>query len=180
MNLFKDIPSGKKIPDEINVVIEVPKGSSQKIEYEEDLGIFTLDRILFSPMFYPLNYGFMPQSASQDGDSLDIMLLSSQALPTGTVVRCRPLGALLMKDEAGIDNKILAVPLKKVDAQMAHITKLNQVSQQLRNEIELFFKDYKKLEGDKYKYVSVKGWENLTQAKKIIKQAVDKYHKTIS
>ncbi|MEI6222872.1 MAG: inorganic diphosphatase [bacterium] len=176
MNLFKDLPAGKNVPEEINVVIEIPARTQNKIEYDEELGYFKFDRVLHSPMFYPLNYGFVPQTHSGDGDSLDVLVLSSTPIPCGVVVKCRPVGFLVMSDEAGVDNKLIAVPLDKLDPYFKHVKDINDVHEQTRKEIEVFFADYKKLEpGGKYEHVKVQGFKGVEEAKKLIVDAAAAY-----
>ncbi|MBZ9578107.1 inorganic diphosphatase [Patescibacteria group bacterium] len=174
-NLFKDIPAGENPPDQINVVIDIPKGSENKYEYEEDKGYFKLDRTLYSPMFFPFEYGFVPQTISEDGDSLDVVLLTTYPTFPGCVISACPIGMLLMEDEAGIDNKIVAVPSGKVDPRFKKIRKTEDLDEHLKKEIEIFFADYKKLEKEKYKFVKIKGWGGVDKAKEIIKKAVEKY-----
>lgn len=174
-NLYKDIPTGDNPPEEINIVIDIPLGSKNKYEYNEEKGYFELDRTLFSPMFFPFEYGFIPQTKSGDGDSLDVALLSSGSTFSGCVIKARPIGVLLMKDEKGIDNKIIAVPLEKVDPRFKEIKDIEDVESHLKKEIELFFSDYKKLEKDKIKFVQVEGWKGAQEAKEIIKKGVEDY-----
>ncbi len=174
-NLFKDISAGNNIPEEINVVVEITKGSSNKYEYNEKGGYFELDRTLFSPMYFPFEYGFIPQTKSGDGDSVDVVLISSRPTFQGCVISCRPLGVLLMSDEKGVDNKIIAVPLKEVDPRFKEVKKVEDIGLHLKEEIELFFSDYKKLEKEKYKLVKIEGWGDVEKSKEIINEAVKKY-----
>lgn len=174
-NLFKDLPAGKNPPEEINVVVDIPKGSSNKYEYKEEEGYFELDRVLYSPFFFPFEYGFIPQTSSEDGDSLDVVLLTSFPTFSGCLISARPIGVLLMKDEKGVDNKIIAVPLEKVDPRFKEIQDIKDLPEHLKKEIEVFFADYKKLEKEKYKFVKVDGWEGSEKAKEIIKLAIEKY-----
>lgn len=174
-NLFKDIPAGDNPPEQINVVIDIPRGSSNKYEYNEKAGFFELDRVLYSPFFFPFEYGFIPQTASEDGDSLDVVLLVSFPTFPGCLIKARPIGTLIMKDEEGVDNKIIAVPLEKVDPRFKEIRTVEDLAEHLKKEIELFFADYKKLEKEKYKFVKVEGWQGLDPAKEIIKRACQKY-----
>lgn len=173
INLFKELPAGKKPPDEINVVVDIPKGSSNKYEYKEEKGHFELDRVLYSPLFFPFEYGFIPQTASGDGDSLDVILLTSFPTFPGCVIRARPIGVLLMRDEKGVDNKIVALPLEKVDPYLKEIQKIDDIPEHLKKEIEVFFTVYKKLE--KGKFVKIEKWEGKEKAKEIIKKAIAKY-----
>lgn len=174
-NLFKDVSAGENPPDKINVVIDIPKGSNNKYEYQEEKGYFKLDRTLYSSLFFPFEYGFIPQTMSGDGDSLDVVLLTSYPTFPGCVISARPIGLLLMKDEEGTDNKVIAVPSEKVDPRFKEVQKIEDVGEHLRKEIELFFADYKKLEKEKYKFVKIEGWEGVEKAKEIINKAVEKY-----
>jgi len=175
INLFKDLQAGKKPPEEINVVIEIPKGNSNKYEYNEEKGYFELDRALYSPLFFPFEYGFIPQTASEDGDSLDVILLTSFPSFPGCLISARPIGVLLMRDEKGVDNKIVAVPQEKIDPRFKEIQEIEDIGSHLRQEIELFFADYKKLEKEKYKFVKILGWKDKDKAKQIIKKAIERY-----
>lgn len=175
MNLYKDIPAGANLPEEINVVIDIPKGSSSKFEYDEEKGYFSLDRVLYSPFIYPFEYGFIPQTHSEDGDSLDVILLATYPTFSGCVIKAKPIGVLLMSDEAGGDNKIIAVPVNKVDPRFKEIQDISDVGEHLRKEIELFMQDYKKLEVEKYKHVKVEGWAGREKAKELISTGAKKY-----
>ncbi|MBM3250975.1 MAG: inorganic pyrophosphatase [Candidatus Nealsonbacteria bacterium] len=174
-NLYKDIPAGENPPEEINVVVDIPKGSKNKYEYQEDRGYFKLDRTLYSPLFFPFEYGFIPQTISGDGDSLDVILLTTYPTFPGCVISARPIGVLFMKDEKGVDDKIVAVPLEKIDPRFKEVQDIDGLGEHLKKEIELFLADYKKLETEKYKFVEVKGWGDAGQAKEIIKKAVEQY-----
>lgn len=174
-NLFKEVSSGENPPEQINVVVDVPKGSKNKYEYQENEGYFKLDRTFYSPMFMPFGYGFIPKTMSGDGDPLDVVLLTTYPTFPGCVVSARPIGVLLMKDEKGVDNKIVAVPSEKVDPRFKEIQKVEDLGKHLKQEIEVFFADYKKLEKEKYKFVKVGGWKGRKEAKEIIKKAIEKY-----
>jgi len=176
-NLFKNIPVGDNPPKQINVVIDIPKGSCNKYEYNEKDGYFQLDRTLYSPLFYPFEYGFIPQTESEDGDSLDVILLSSFPTFPGCVIKARPIGVLLMEDENGIDNKIIAAPNEKVDPRFKEIKEIKDIPNHIREEIALFMADYKKLEKEKYKFVKVKGYKNKKWAYSIIQKAMKRYKK---
>ncbi len=175
MNFYKDIPAGDNPPEEINVVIDIPKGSSSKFEYNEEKGYFELDRVLYSPFIFPFEYGFIPQTDSEDGDSVDVVLLATHPTFPGCVIKARPVGVLLMSDEAGGDNKIIAVPTEKVDPRFKEIQDIADVGEHLKKEIELFMKDYKKLETEKYKHVKVEGYESKGKAQEIIKKGMEKF-----
>ena len=177
MNLYKDIPAGENPPEQINVVVDIPKGCANKYEYNEEKGYIELDRVLYSPMVYPFEYGFIPRTHSEDGDSLDVVLLATYPTIPGCVIKARPIGLLLMKDEAGTDNKIIAVPAEKVDPRFKEIQDINDLGEHIKLEIKNFFEDYKKLETEKYKHVKVEGFENREKALEIIKKAIEKYQK---
>jgi len=176
MNLFKQISAGENPPNQINVVIEIPKESKNKFEYKKE-GYFVLDRVLYSPFFFPFEYGFIPKTASEDRDSLDVILLSAYSTFPGCVIKARPIGVLLMKDEAGTDNKIVAVPIEKVDPRFKEIKDIKDVGEHLKEEIKVFFEDYKKLEKEKYKHVKVEGFAGIEEAKKIIEKGIKNYKK---
>ena len=174
-NLFKDIIPGENPPEQINVVVEIPKGCPNKYEYDEKNGYLKLDRVNSSSMFYPCEYGFVPQTASEDGDALDVLLLTTYPCFPGCAVKARPIGVLLMKDEDGTDNKIIAAPIEKVDPRFKEIQDINDLTEHLKKEIKVFFEDYKKLEPEKYKYIKVEGFEGKEKAKEIINKAIEKY-----
>jgi len=176
VNLFKDIPSGENPPEKINVIVENAKGEKNKFEYDEQ-GFFKLDRTCYSPFAIPFEYGFIPQTKSGDGDSLDVILLVTYPTFTGCLVKARPIGLFLMMDEAGEDSKVVAVPDDKVDPRFKEIRDVKDLSQHLRDEIEVFFADYKKLEKEKYKHVKVQGFAGREEAEKIIEKAIKNYRK---
>ena len=171
-DLLKDLPSGENPPQEINVVVEIPKGSRNKYEYHEK-GYFTLDRALYSPVFFPFEYGAIPQTKSEDGDCLDVMLLTTFSTFPGCVIKAIPIGILLMKDENGDDNKVIAVPKPDVDPRFSHITTIEDLPDHFKKETQAFFEDYKKLELGKY--VKIKGWGGKEEAEELIKRAIERY-----
>jgi len=171
MDMVKDIPVGKKAPEVVNVVIEVPLGSPNKIEYDEELKTFALDRVLSTRMTYPGNYGFIPQTEGGDDDPLDIVILGNHPLPVGIVASVRPIGVLVTEDEKGEDMKLLGV-LEK-DQRYDEIKDIENVAEHIKKEIGHFFEQYKVLEKDKW--VKVKGWKNKDEALKIIRDAIEKF-----
>ena len=173
VNLYKDISPGDNLPEEINVIIDIPKGCSNKYEYKEKQGYFELDRVIYSPLFFPFEYGFIPQTLSGDGDSLDVVLLTTFPTFSGCLIKARPVGVLLMEDEKGIDHKIVAVPLEKIDPHFKNIKDIEDINEHSKEEIKVFFEDYKKLEKDKF--VKIKGWEKADKAKEIIQKAIERY-----
>jgi len=149
MDIIK-LAAGDNAPDEINVFIEIPEGSSIKYEVDKDSGFLFVDRFLHTAMSYPFNYGFVPQTHADDGDAIDILLISSLPVLPGSVVRARPIGMLEMEDEAGNDNKVLAVPVIKTDPHFSDITDIGDISEHTKNKIKHFFESYKTLENGKW------------------------------
>lgn len=175
MAIVHDLKAGKNPPEEINVVIEIPKGSNIKYEIDKETGALFVDRKLFTAMFYPCNYGFVPQTKEKDSDPVDVLVLGNDAVIPMSVIRATPVGVLLTADEEGEDAKIVAVPVAKIDPTFAHVKDVNDVPEHLRNQIKHFFEHYKELE--KGKYVKVTGWENKDRAKKKISEAMERYRK---
>ena len=175
LNLFKDIIPGENPPKDINMVVDIPRDSRNKYEYDEEAGHFKLDRVLYSPMFFPFEYGFMPQTISEDGDALDIALISTYSTFSGCVIRVRPIGVILMQDEAGTDNKIIAVPLDSIDPRFKEVQGIEDLGEHFKKEIELFLADYKKLEKGKYEFVKINGWAGKKKAEEIIRESIKKY-----
>ena len=158
------VPTGKNPPDEINVIIEIPK-DAEPVKYEVDKasGAIFVDRILSTPMRYPANYGYVSNTVCGDGDPADVLVLLPFGLIPGSVVRCRPVGVLKMSDEAGQDEKLIAVPVTKIFKDYAHINDVGDVEQGIKDRITHFFEHYKDLEAGKW--VKVDGWDNAEAAK---------------
>jgi inorganic pyrophosphatase len=165
MDLSK-VKAGKEPPTDINVVIEIPQGSAVKYELDKDSGMVEVDRFLFTPMYYPLNYGFIPNTLSEDEDPTDVLVVSREAVFPGSVLRSRPVGILEMEDEDGVDAKIVAVPHEKVDNGYTDIQDVTDLPESLRNSIKHFFEHYKDLEPGKW--VKVNDWKGVEEAKGII------------
>lgn len=170
MNLLNDVPPGKKVPDVVNVIVEIPAGSQNKYEYDKKLGIFKLDRVLFSPMHYPGDYGFIPQTLSEDGDPLDALVLITNPTFPGMLIEARPIGVLRMVDNGENDEKVLCVSLN--DQRYAEITDIKQLQKHVLAEIAHFFEVYKQLEGKK---VKILGWENVKVAHEIITASIKRF-----
>jgi inorganic pyrophosphatase len=173
MNFLHDIETGNKAPDIVNVVIENVKGSLNKIEYDEKEGIFKLDRVLYSDITWPFDYGFIPRTWHEDEDPVDVVVLVTQSTFPGCIVEVRPVALLIMEDEKGKDDKVVAVPAK--DPRFFGIKDLNDIPKEKIKEIEYFFENYKKLEPGKF--VKIKGWKNADEAKKVIIEAMKSYEK---
>jgi inorganic pyrophosphatase len=165
------IEVGEEVPTQINVIIEIAKGSRNKYELDKESGAMMLDRVLHTSMVYPADYGFTPHTLCDDGDPLDVLVLVSHHTFPGCVINVRPIGVLKMSDEKGIDDKILAVAVK--DPNYYGVTELEQVPEGLRNEIGHFFEQYKALE--KGKFSTVVGWFGAEEAKKIVFESIEMY-----
>ena len=169
------VSTGKNPPDEINVIIEIQKDSEPvKYEVDKESGAIFVDRILSTPMRYPCNYGYVPHTLCGDGDPADVLVILPLPLVPGSVIRCRPVGVLKMTDEAGGDEKLLAVPVDKVFAGYAHIQDIDQVSAHWLERIGHFFEHYKDLE--KEKWVRLAGWGNTSEAKQILVEAMQRFN----
>jgi inorganic pyrophosphatase len=170
MNLSK-IEIGDKVPDEFNVVIEIPMNSNHiKYEFDKESGAIIVDRFLKTPMYYPCNYGFIPHTLSGDGDPCDVLVISHYEIIPGAVICVRPIGVILMEDESGEDEKILSVPLSKIDPTFDHIKSYEDLDFGIRNKMIHFFEHYKDL--DKNKWVKIKGFEDRDHAKKLIEESI--------
>ncbi len=144
------LPIGKKPPEEVNVLIEIPQGASVKYELDKDSGVIMVDRFAFTAMVYPFNYGFIPQTKAEDGDPVDVLVISTYPVMPGCAIPVRPVGMLEMEDEEGIDTKILAVPTQKVDPFYAHINDIGDIDEITKKKIQHFFNHYKELEPGKW------------------------------
>ena len=162
------IPTGRNPPHDVNVIVEIPQGGAPvKYEMDKRSGAMFVDRFLHTAMYYPANYGFIPHTLSEDGDPIDCMVVGPTPVVPGAVVRARPIGALLMEDEKGVDEKILAVPVG--DPRFDEITKLDDLATHWRREIETFFATYKELEQGKT--AAIKGWRDADVAWRLIREA---------
>ena len=167
------IPIGKNPPDDINVIVEVPVGGEPiKYEMDKEAGTLFVDRFLYTPMRYPGNYGFVPHTLSEDGDPIDVLCASTRALVPGCVINCRPIGVLRMEDEAGGDEKIIAVPSAKLTRRYEAIRSFRDLPEITTEQIEHFFAHYKDLEGGKW--VKIVGWGDAADARKMIDEAIER------
>ena len=167
------ITSGQHPPDDINVIIEVPVGG-EPIKYEMDKasGALFVDRFLYTPMRYPGNYGFVPHTLSSDGDPIDVLVCNTRAIIPGAFINCRPVGVLVMEDDGGGDEKIIAVPSSKLTKRYDTVKTYTDLPQITIDQIQHFFAHYKDLEPNKW--VKIKGWGDVKMAEKMIIAAVER------
>ncbi len=166
------VPTGKSVPNDVNVIIEIPlHGEPVKYEVDKDTGAMFVDRFLATAMHYPCNYGYIPHTLCDDGDPADVLVVSPLPLIPGSVVRCRPVGVLLMQDESGEDSKIVGVPVDKLTSMYRNINNYRDLPRELLDRISHFFEHYKDLEPGKW--VKVTGWGDVEQAKEEIMKAVE-------
>lgn len=171
---FCDIPSGKDVPHDINVVIEIPMNAAPvKYEVDKETGALFVDRFMATAMFYPANYGYIPQTLSLDGDPVDVLVVTPYPLQCGSVIRCRPVGVLKMTDESGVDAKVLAVPVDKLCQLYRKVENYRDLPQPLLLSIEHFFSHYKDLEEGKW--VKIEGWEDVASAHQEIVDSQKRY-----
>ena len=165
------ITKGKNAPEEVNVIIEISAGAGPvKYEFDKESGALFVDRFLTTAMFYPANYGFIPHTLSDDGDPADVLVISQTPLAPGCVVESTPIGVLLMEDESGVDEKIIAVPKNELHPFSTEINTINDVPKAILNQISHFFERYKDLESEKW--VKVKGFEDKERALEIIQTSI--------
>jgi len=160
-------------PTQLNALIEIPYGSSIKYEIDKDSGAVVVDRVLYSAMFYPANYGFIPNTLADDGDPADILVLNDYPLQAGSVIKCRLIGVLIMEDEAGMDEKLLAVPTSKIDPRYDNIKSIDDLPQATLDKVKNFFETYKMLEPNKW--VRVKNFEGIEKAQELVEEAIKAY-----
>ncbi|MBN8750509.1 Inorganic pyrophosphatase [Xylophilus ampelinus] len=173
---FDKVSPGKKAPEEFNVVIEIPMNSDPiKYEVDKESGAIFVDRFMTTAMYYPTNYGYVPQTLSGDGDPVDVLVVTPYPLHPGVVVTCRALGILKMEDEAGVDGKVLAVPTDKILPIYSHWKKVDDVNPMRLKAISHFFEHYKDLEAGKW--VKVLGWDGVDAAHKEIADGIAAYNK---
>jgi len=173
MSLNK-VPSGQDLPDDFNVIIEIPQhGEPVKYEVDKDSGAIFVDRFMNTAMHYPCNYGYIPHTLSDDGDPVDVLVITPVPLNSGVVVRCRPLAVLKMEDEAGLDAKVLAVPVDKLSTLYRDLKEYRELPPILLQQIEHFFAHYKDLEPNKW--VKINGWDDIEEARKEIVSGVNNY-----
>ena len=171
---LNSVPAGKNLPEEINVIIEIPAHADPvKYEVDKESGAIFVDRFMSTCMHYPTNYGYVPHTLSLDGDPVDVLVPTPFPLLAGSVIRCRPIGVLNMTDESGEDAKILAVPVDKLSTIYRGIDEATQMSELLLNQISHFFEHYKDLEPNKW--VKIEGWADAKAARDEITSSVARY-----
>ena len=170
MNLWHDVPIGKKVPDEFNVIVEIPKGSKNKYEIDKETGLIALDRVAHTTQDFPFDYGFAPQTLWDDGDALDVILLTTHPLLPGILVKARPIALMKMIDGGDADDKIIAVPID--DPRWVHVENLSDINKHTLKEMEHFYSTYKKIQK---KEGHVAGFEDKEAAKKAIERSQKLY-----
>ena len=169
------VTAGKDIPNDINVIIEIPARSEPiKYEVDKETGSLFVDRFLSTCMYYPCDYGYVPQTLSEDGDPVDVLVITPIPVNRGCVIQCRPIGMLVMSDEAGDDRKILAVPLSKLSGLYNDVKEPTDLPPLLLKQISHFFTHYKDLEEGKW--VKLEGWLGAEESKKEILDSIDRYN----
>jgi len=165
------IPTGENPPEDINVISEVPVGGEPiKYELDKTSGALWVDRFLYTPMRYPGNYGFVPHTLSEDGDPIDVLVCNTRVLAPGCVINCRPIGVLVMEDDAGQDEKLLAVPSNQVSRRYERVENYNDLPPITLEQIEHFFDHYKDLEPGKW--VNIDHWGDTAEAQQMITEAI--------
>jgi len=175
MDVWHDIPIGKESPHTVNVIVEIPKGSQNKYEFDKEAGVFALDRVLFSPIHYPGDYGIIPQTLGEDRDPLDALVLVTHPTYPGILIESRPIGVLRMQDDGENDEKILCVPSQ--DIRLTSLNDITNVHEAVRQEIAHFFQVYKQLED---KTVKVGGWDDAEAAYEVINASRARYQEKFS
>ncbi|MDP4708517.1 MAG: inorganic diphosphatase [Rickettsiaceae bacterium] len=169
--MFIDKIPAKTKNGDFNVIIEIPMNDTPvKYEFDKDAGAIIVDRFMQVSMSYPCNYGFIPHTLSDDGDPADVLVIAQYPIVHGAVITVRPVGVLMMEDESGMDEKILAVPISKLDPTFESVKDIDDVPDMLKQRINHFFEHYKQLE--KNKWVKIVGWENAAKAKETIEEAI--------
>jgi len=165
---------GSKAPELVNVIIEIPMGGSVKYEFNKESCLVEVDRFLYTSMVYPFNYGFVPGTLEEDGDPVDVLVLSREPVVPGSLITAKPIGVLVMEDEEGVDSKIVAVPKPKLDPILGSIDDIDELDQLTKEKIKHFFEHYKELEPGKW--VRVKDWRNAGEARRIIEAAIKRFN----
>jgi inorganic pyrophosphatase len=170
---ISQITAGRNPPADLNAIIEIPVGGAPvKYELDKNSGAMFVDRFLHTAMFYPGNYGFIPHTLSEDGDPIDVMVIAPVAVFPGTIIRCRPVGALFMEDQAGVDEKVIAVPVDELHPFYTGLTSYTELPQIMRDQIAHFFNHYKDLE--RGKWTKIGEWVDTEEAQKMIMASIER------
>jgi inorganic pyrophosphatase len=173
MSSLARLAIGKNPPRDINVVIEVPVGGEPiKYELDKDSEMMVVDRFLYTPMRYPGNYGFVPHTMSEDGDPIDVVICNTRQIMPGAVINCRPIGVLVMEDDGGQDEKVIAVPSAEVTLRYEKLKNYTDLPEISRDQIQHFFEHYKDLEPNKW--VRISHWGDFEEAEKLIGEAIER------
>lgn len=172
LHLWHDLPAGTNPPDELNVIIEIPRGTRNKYELDKETSLIRFDRLLYSAVYYPGDYGFIPRTLADDGDPLDVLVMVTVPTFPGCFMTVRPIGAFEMRDEKGLDEKVLAVPIE--DPLYREYHDLEDVATHYLREVEHFFAIYKELEG---KRTEILGWQNRRRAREVIVDCCSRYQR---
>lgn len=167
---WHDLPTGPNPPDTLNAIIEIPRGSRNKYELDKETGLFRFDRLLYSAVYYPGDYGFIPRTLADDDDPLDVLVMVTEPTFPGCFMEVRPIGVFEMRDEAGLDEKILAVPVR--DPLYDEFHELEHVAPHFLREVTHFFGIYKELEGVQ---TTVSGWSGREAAREIVSRYMEEY-----
>lgn len=170
---LKNVNPGEDLPKQINAIIEIPENGYVKYEIDKSTGLLRADRVLHTPMAYPANYGYFPGTLGDDGDPLDCVVVCNAPLLPGVLIRVRPIGALLMEDQAGGDEKIICVPVSNIDPFYTNTEFVEQLPEILRAKIEYFFRHYKDLQPQAWS--KTLGWADRDKAEQLIMESVDRY-----
>jgi inorganic pyrophosphatase len=170
INLWHQLPPGPEVPDKVYCIVEIPKGSRNKFEYSKKAGVIKLDRVLYSPMHYPSDYGLIPQTYAEDGDPLDILVMVNEPTFAGCVIEARPVAIFHMLDRGDPDDKVLAVPA--TDPIFDDYHDIGDVPKHFLSEIAHFFQTYKQLQGIE---VKPQGWESASVAREVILASIQRY-----
>ncbi len=167
------IKIGQNPPEDVNVIVEVPHGGQPiKYELDKEAGTLVVDRFLYTPMSYPGNYGFVPHTLSEDGDPIDVLVVNTRELVPGCVINVRPIGVLIMEDNAGQDEKVIAVPSRELSARYDHVENYSDLPDITMQQVEHFFEHYKDLEPGKW--VKIGDWHDAAEARRMIVAAIDR------
>lgn len=175
MDIWHDVPLGSNAPEEINVIIEIPRGSLNKYEYDKETGLIALDRVNYSAATYPCEYGFVPKTLWDDGDALDVIGPSTEPFAPGTLVSMRPVGVMRMDDSGESDDKVIVVPAE--DKRFDHVRDVQDLGERTLKEYQHYFETYKDLKGKPGEYtVEINGFEGADAAKAAVQRSVELYN----